>query len=514
MGANTAIFSVVNSVLIRPLPFDEPERLAQVAEKNDKLHVANFGASVLNYLSWKEQTQTFEELGAIGAGSFNLSGLGEPEQFTGARISPSVMPILGIRPILGRGFDQGEDKPGAAPVALISEGLWKRRFGGDATLVGRTLTLNGLDCTVVGIAPPSLAVLTTGDVWMPLTIDPGREIRLNHVIFVIGRLKRGVTLRQAQVEMDTVASRVGQQFPEVKDWGINLIDFDHTFVSDQLRTALLVLLGAVGCVLLIACANVANLLLSRSAARQREVAVRTALGASRSRLVRQLLVESVVMSGIGGTMGVFGAIWAVRLVSASLPPTLLPIPDIPIDLNVLAYALAVTLATGLLFGIVPAWHASKSDLNSVLKQAARSSTGGARPFVRNGLAAAELALATVLLVGAGLLVQSLVKLQRVRLGFEPAGLLTFQVTLPATKYPGERAMTFHRQLVEALRTVPGVDEAAVSSGIPFGVGNYTTTPMSGDGASVLPVGTAVPIDWRAVSPGFFRTDANSPDPGA
>jgi putative ABC transport system permease protein len=504
VGANTAIFSVVNAVLVRPLPFADPGRLMWVAEKNDKLSLPTFGASVLNYLSWKEQTQTLETLGAFGQGNFNLSGNGDPEQFAGARISPSVMPLLGIRPLLGRGFSDGDDKPGAAPIVLIGEGLWKRRFGADPTLVGRQLTVNGLDCTVVGIAPASLAVMTGGEMWTPLIIDPGREIRLNHVILAIGRLRRGVTMRQAQAEMDTVAARVGQQYPEVKDWGIRLVDFDHWFVTEQLRTALLILLGAVGCVLLIACANVANLLLARAAARQREIAVRTAMGASRSRLLRQLLVESLALSSAGGALGLAGGFAAVRAINAQLPPSLLPVPEISIDVTVLLFALTITVLTGLLFGTVPAWHASKSDLNTVLKQASRSAAGGARPLLRNGLAAGELALATVLLIAAGLLAQSLVKLQHVPIGFDPAGLLTFQVSLPLTKYPADKAPLFHSQLLASLRTIPGVEDAAVSSGIPFGVGNLTTTPMSPNGRSALPPGTAIPIDWRIVSPGFFR----------
>jgi putative ABC transport system permease protein len=503
IGANTAIFSFVYAVMLRPLPFTDPQRLMQLNEKNDKLNLPNFSASVLNYLSWAEQTQTFERLGAVGFASFNMSGQGDPEQFTGNRISPSLMPMVGVRPVAGRAFQEGEDKPGSAPVAMISEGLWKRRFGGEASFVGRNLTLNGVDHTVVGIAPPALALLTGGDIWAPLTIDPGREMRLNHVISVFGRLKPGVTPQQAQAEMNAIATRVGQQYPDVKDWGINLVTMTDAFVGAQLRTGLWVLLGAVTCVLLIACANIANLLLARAASRQKEIAIRTAMGASRSRLLRQLLVESVVLSLAGGGVGIAGAVWAVRAINGVLPPNLLPIPDISVDAAVLFFAVAMTVATGVLFGLAPAWHAAKSDLNAMLKQAART-TGSVRPRLRSGLAAAELALATVLLVGAGLLVQSLFELQRVRLGFQPAGLLTFQLSLPSAKYPGAKGPAFYRELLESLRAVPGIRAAAVSSGIPFGAGNYTTTPMTTVGKSVLPAGTAVPTDWRIVSPGFFR----------
>jgi len=505
IGANTAIFSVVNAVMLRPLPFAEPARLMQVGEKNDTLHLPNFGASVLNYLSWKEQTQTFERLAAIGFATYTLSGRGDPEQFTGATISPSLLPVLGIKPVLGRSFQEGEDRPGAAPVALVSEGIWKRRFGTDRSLVGQTLTLNGIGYTIVGIAPPALVLLTGGDIWTPLTIDPGRERRLNHVISVVGRMKPGMTERQAQAEMDAIAVRVGKQYPEVKDWGIQLTKLYDTFVSEQLRTGLLVLLSAVGCVLLIACANVANLLLARAATRQKEIAIRTAMGASRARLLRQLTIESLVFSGLGGVAGVIGAFWGVRAINGALPPNLLPVPDVTIDGTVLMFAAALALGTGLVFGLAPAWHASKSDINAVLKTATRASTGASHLRIRGGVAAAELALATVLLIGAGLLIQSFVELQRVRVGFESKGVLTFQISLPPAKYGAAKAPRFFRDLLEAIRTVPAVRSAGVSSGIPFGQGNYTTTPVTTTGKSVLPPGTAIPINWRLVSPDFFRT---------
>jgi putative ABC transport system permease protein len=505
IGANTAVFSVVNAVMLRPLPFGEPARLVQVAEKNEKLNLPSFGASVLNYLSWKEQSQSFEQLGAIGAGIFNLTGRGEPEQFPGAAISPSLLPLLGIQPVAGRTFREGEDKPSAAPVVLIGEGLWKRRFGGNSSIVGKSVTLNGIDYTVAGIAPASLAVLTAGDLWVPLTIDPGREIRLNHVITVVGRLRRGVTIEQAQAEMDLVSRRVGRQFPEVKDWGIRLISFYHWFVSDQLRTALLVLLAAVGLVLLIACANVANLLLSRAVSRQKEIAVRIAMGAGRGRLLRQLLTESLLLSVLGGGAGLLAARWAVGFMNGNLPQGVLPIPEVPVDSTVLWFALAVTLATGLLFGAAPAWHATRSDLNAVLKQAGRSSSGGARPLVRNALVAGELALATVLLIGAGLLTQSLMRLQQVHLGFQPQALLTFQISPPPALYPGARAWNLYRELLDSLAALPGVRGAAVSSGLPFGGGAYTTSPTRTSGKSALPAGAAIPVDWRSVSPDYFRT---------
>jgi putative ABC transport system permease protein len=504
IGANTAIYSVVNAVLIRPLPFAEPARLMQVAERNDKLGIATFGVSVLNYLSWKELNRSFEDLGAIGFASFALTGKGDPEQFQGATISPSLMPVLGIQPVQGRSFRPGEDRPGAERVAMLSETLWRRRFAGDPSVIGSHLSLSGVDYTIVGVAPRALPFLTGGDIWVPLTIDPGREIRLNHVITVVGRLRPGITQQQAQTEMDSVSARVGAQYPEVKDWGIRLIDFQNSIVPGNLRTALLVLLGSVGFVLLIACANIANLLLSRAASRRKEIAVRTALGASRGRMLGQLLTESLLLSGAGGAAGLLAAIWSVQFMNHSLPPGVLPIAEVTIDGSVLLFALAVTLATGLLFGFAPAWHAAKADLNTVLKQGSRSAIGGQRLIVRNSLVAGELALATVLLIGAGLLMQTLLRLQQVQLGFRPDHLLTFQLAPPASKYSGAaRQWGFYRQMLESVSAIPGVRGSAISSGVPLGGGNYTRTPMLAVGRSILPEGTAVPIDWRTVSPGYF-----------
>ncbi len=503
IGANTAIFSVVNAVMLRPLPYDHPDRLVWIAEKNDTLNLPTFGASVLNYLSWKEQSRTFESMGAFGFATFNLTDSGDPEQLTGGTVTPSLLPLLGIKPVLGRSFADDEDRPGSARVAMIGEGLWKRRFGGDPAIVGRHLTLNGIDTAVVGIAPASLALLSNGDLWMPMTIDPGREIRLNHVILAVARLRPGATLGQAQAEMNVVASQVGQQYPEMKEWGIQLVDFYHFFVNPQLQTALVVLLCAVGCVLLIAAANVANLLLARAASRQKEIAVRTAIGASRARLLRQLLVESLVLSSLGGAAGLLAALWGIDAINAVMPANLLPVPTVGIDVTVLLFALGLTVATGLLFGIAPAWHAAKTDLNEVLKQATRASSG-ARPRLRNGLAAAELALATILLIGAGLLAQSLLRLQHVSLGFQSDRLLTFQISLPRTKYPLDKSIAFYRALLESLRATPGVRAAGASSGIPFGNGAYTQTPIATIGPSPLPPETAIPTAWRVVTPGFFQ----------
>lgn len=509
IAANTAIFSVVNAVLLRPLPFGKPDRLVQVAEKNDRLHLSTFASSVLNFLSWREQTQTVQEMAAVGYGTFTLStGSGEPEQLSGNRFSPALFHVLGLTPIAGRSFSADEEKPGAPAVAMLGEALWKRRFAGDPTVVGRTVSVNGAPTMIVGIAPASLYLFSSGELYTPLVIDPSKELRLNHLIFTAGRLKDGVSIEKAQSEMNTIASRLAAQYPEMRDWGVHLLSFFDSFVSADIQTGLLVLMAAVGCVLLIACANIANMLLSRAAARQKEMAVRTAIGAGRGRLLRQMLVESVILSIVGGTAGVALAFWSVRLINGALPPNALPVPEVHVDGAALLFAFVLTVVTGVLFGIAPAWRISNADLNDVLKQAGRGSTGSMRSFFRSGLAAAELAFATILLIGAGLLIQSFVQLQRVRTGFDSRGLITFQLAPPVARYPiNDKAPLFYRSLLESLQALPGVRGAGVSSGIPFGNGNYTRTPMFAKDATALPPDSSVPIDWRIVSPGFFKTMA-------
>ena len=506
IAANATIFTVVNAVLIRSLPYSQPDRIVQVAEKNDKLNLPVFAASVLNFLSWREQQQAFEQIAGVGYATFTLTGNGEPEQLSGNRISPVLDQVLGTRPLLGRSFDADEEKPGAAAVVMIGEGLWKRRFAADRNLVGRTILLDGVPTTVVGIEPASMKLITGGDLYEPLTIDPSKELRLNHVITVFGRLKPGVSPSRAQAEMDTISLHIGQQYPEVKYWGIHLVSLFDTFVTPELKTGLIVLLVAVVFVLLIACANIANLLLSRAATRQKEMAVRTALGATRIRLIRQLLVESVVLSGVGGGAGLLAGWAAVRALTRSLPVGTLPIPDVGIDATVLWFCFALTVATGVLFGLAPALRIASVKTNETLKEAGRGSTGGIRGWLRDGLAAAEVALAAILLIGASLLIQSLANLQHVRLGFDPRALITFQLAPPVAQYPlADKGPQFYHRLIEELQSIPGVRGVAVSSGIPFGAGNYARHPMITSEASVLPPGTAVPIDWRSVSNGYFDT---------
>lgn len=505
IAANTSIFSFVNAELIRPMPFHDPARIMQIAEKNDRLNLPSFGSSVLNFVSWREQQHSFREIAGVGFNTYTITGSGDPEQLYGNLISPALMRVLGLSPVRGRAFTDDEEKPGSTPVAMISEGLWKRRFGGNPKILGQSVNLNGQATTIVGIAPTSLSLISAAEVYTPLTIDPAKELRLNHVLLVFGRLKPGVSKQQAQAEMDSISLHLDQTYPEMHDWGIHLFTMQQTFVSTDLKTGLLVLLCAVVFVLLIACANIANLLLSRAAVREQEMAVRTATGASRVRLVRQLLVESIAIALLGGTLGVAAAFWAVGTINRALPPNTLTVPQVHVDTTVLWFGLMTTLATGFLFGLAPALRMTRLEVNDILKHTARTSAGGSGARLRNGLAAAEFALATVLLIGAGLLIKTLANLEHARLGFESRGLITFQLALPTEKYPLESGMPqFYRSLLDSILASPGVRTAGVSSGIPFGAGSYTTSPVIAQ-QSVLPPDTPAAIDWRMVSGSYFKT---------
>ncbi len=505
IAANTSIFSFVNAELLEPMPFKQPNRILEIEEKNDRLNLPGFAASVLNFVSWREQQHSFQQIAAAGFNTYTLNGWGDAEQLYGNLISPALMPTLGLTPLAGRNFSDDEERPGATPVAMISEGLWKRRFGGNRSILGQSVSLNGQATTIIGIAPAPLSLISGAEVYTPLTIDPAKELRLNHTLYVFGRLKPGVSRQQAQADMDSISTQIDQTYPEMRDWKIALFTLQETFVASDLKTGLLVLLCAVGFVLLIACANIANLLLSRATARQQEMAVRTASGASRGRLLRQLLIESVLLALFGGGVGVAIAYWAVGAISRALPQNTLAIPDVHVDAPVLCFALLATVLTGFLFGLAPAWRMTRLDLNDVLKQTGRGTSGGTSARLRNSLAASELALATVLLIGAGLLIKTLANLESVRLGFDSHGLITFQLALPTAKYPlGSGMPQFYRSLLDSIRDLPGVRDAAVSSGIPFGAGSYTTSPIIAQ-QSVLPPGTPAAIDWRIVSGNYFKT---------
>jgi putative ABC transport system permease protein len=503
-GVNTAIFSVVNAVILRPLPFPQPERLVRIWEMNQKLNIQFFSTSVLNYLSFKEQAKSFEAIGSYGGANVNITGAGEPERLAGGTLTSSMFDVVKIRPIAGRGFRPEEETPGRGRVAILSERLWKRRFQGDAHVVGRSIELNGTAFEVVGILPDSFRLPSAAEIWIPMIIDPAHENRGNHVISTVARLRPGATFAQAVSDLKTIAAGLGRTFPESNEgWNVRVATFYDWIVPSEIRTALTILLGAVGLVLLIACANVANLMLARAAGRSREIAMRITLGAGRTRLVRQLLTENLALGIIGGLSGTLLAFWAVAGLKRILPPSVPRVSEIGVDGMVLSFALFISIFSGVLFGLVPIWHATRRDLAELLKEGGRTSTSS-RPVLRNTLVILEVALGTVLVIGASLMVRSFINLHHVQLGFTPDRLLTAQISLPRRKYPPPAAAAFYQDLLDRLKSVAGVNGAAISSGIPFGAGDYTGMQASAANDGRRSSAEATQADWRMVSADYFK----------
>jgi putative ABC transport system permease protein len=511
IGANTAVFSVVNSVLLRPLPLKDPDRIVVPVSANAERGYDAVSVPYADYVDWKNDGQLFESLALYTNSPFELTGEGEPERVAGVEASGEYFAVLGVPPVAGRALLPGDDAVGGAEVAVIGEGLWRRRYGADPGVVGRAIRLNGNAHTVVGVMP---ALPDHADVWVPLVIDPaewGEDLtrRDNFIWEAIARLKEGVTREQADARLAAIASRIEQDYyAERKGWTSRTVPVLEYFVGSQVRNALLVLLGAVGLVLLIACVNIANLWLTRMAAREREMAIRAALGAGRARLLRQLLAESLILGVAGGTAGLLLALWGVAALTAFAPADVPRLQEVGVDGNVLVFALAITLLTSLLFGLLPALQAAGTSLNEVLKEGGRSLTGGQRGRrVRNALVVAEVALSLVLLVGAGLMVRSFVQLQRVDPGFDTEGLLTMQVTLPARRY-AERPQVADalEGIADALESLPGVKVASAGSALPLGGGGfYLGRVFLAEGMPEPPAGPDFTANWNVVTPDFFAT---------
>lgn len=511
IGANTAIFSVVNGVLLRPLPYREPERLVALwetkttagQEPNNRNEVA-----LGNFLDWRAQQSVCEEIGALTYTSLNLTGLAEPERIQGAVVTTNLFQVLGVQPITGRSFLPEEENPASARAVIISHGLWQSRFGADATLVGKTLTLNGNQHTVVGIMPPAFELqFPTSreiDMWVPMRIDASNANRQSHYLYVLGRLKPEIGVEQAKEGMTVLASQLEQQYPQTNaDRGANVISLHRQLVGD-VRSYIEVLFAAVGFVLLIACANVANLLLARVAARHKEIAIRTALGASRLRLVRQLLTESLLLSVLGGLLGLLLAFWGIDFLVALTPSDVPRLSEVGVHGPVFAWTFAVAIITGVLFGLAPALGASKSNLNESLKESGRSTASPGRARLRNLLVVSEMALALVLLIGAGLMIRSFMRLQQVNPGFEPRRLLTMNVLLPAQKYREKQQInTFFDQLFERIRAVPGVEGVGGIDPLPLSDSNATTGFVV-EGGPVLAVADRPEVGERTVTPAYFE----------
>jgi predicted permease len=469
IGANCAVFSVVNAVLLRPLPYPDSERLLNIGQSFGTDNQSG-PVSAPNYLDFRNQTTVFENTALFSDTSRNLTGVGEPERLAGQRISASYFPTLRIAPLRGRTFTPEEDQPGKNRVVLLSYGFWLRRFGADEDVVGKTLTLDGANYVIVGVMPATIYGNT--DIWIPMALSP-QELSLrqwNH-LSMLARLKPGISILQAQTELNAIADRIKQENPLVYGggtWGVAVKSLYEDSVHD-IRRALTVLLIAVGFVLLIACANIANLLLARSATRRQEIALRSALGASRWRLVRQLFTESVLLALIGGGLGLLLSLAGVKVLVALNQHSIPRWQEIGVDSRALAFAVGISLLTSLLFGLAPALHASNLTLNASLVTGARSSVSGFHRFsLRNLLIVSELALALILLVGAGLLVKSFSRLLEVKLGFDPQNLLTMQVSLPTSKYKtAEQRRAFYESALKQIKAAPGVVAAGAVSNLPL-----------------------------------------------
>jgi len=508
IGANTAIFSVVNTVLLRPLPYKDPEQLVMVWEDASRHGYPRDTPAAANFVDWRDQNSVFSGMAAVEDGNFNLTGTGDPERLKGRRVSANLFPLLGVDPQLGRVFTAAEDQPGAQGVVVLSHRLWQRRFGGDPAIIGKTLTLNDEIHTVVGVMPARFKFPENDDeLWVPIALTAQEAANRNrHYLEVVARLKPGVTLAQAQSEMTTIGARLQQQYPESNtDLGVAVTSLQEHLVGD-IKPALLILLGAVGLVLLIACANVANLLLARAAIRQKEIALRVALGARRWRLLRQFLTESVLLATLGGILGLAIAYAGLLLLGSFIPENISQAREISLDLKVLGFTLLVSLLTGFIFGLAPAIQALRMNQSETLKEGGRDSvTGRSGKRLRGLLVTAEVAVSLVLLIAAGLLINSFLRLRNIDPGFKVDHLLTMKIELPQPKYEAfERRSAFYTDLVQRVQSLPGVQSAAVTTNLPlYRQGNSTSARL--EGKPDPPPGQELIVVTRFISPAYFET---------
>jgi putative ABC transport system permease protein len=515
IGANTAIFSVVNAVLLKPLPYKDADNIVMVWENNkrrspDQRNVVN----PANFMDWKEQNNVFSEMAAFIDVSAILTSDGEPEELPAQLASPNLFRLLGVEAIRGRAINADDGKPDAPRVAVLSYGLWQRRFGGDPKIIGRKLDLNRSEATVVGVMPAGFQWHIrqnslsgrVADIWTPYVITNEMRQRRGRFLSTVARLKPGVTFDQAKAEMSGLGARLEQQYHFNTNWGINLVPL-RTQLVGEIRLALWILLGAVAFVLLIACANVANLLLARASARQKEIAVRAALGAGRGTIVRQLLTESMLLSLFGGLAGLVLAWWGTEALIRLSPPELADLQAVKISGPVLLFTFGVAMLTGIIFGLVPAFEAARVDLNETLKEGGKHPGAAMRSHrLRNIFVVAEVALALVLLVGAGLLILSFAHLQSVDPGFNASNLLTMRVSLPGRKYDNnQKRLTFFRQATERLQTLPGVEAVSMVSFLPFGGPLYAGTGVEIEGRPKPLPGQGLGTGVLVADPNYFRT---------
>jgi putative ABC transport system permease protein len=502
IGINTAMFSILNQVLLRPLPFPAPEQLVQIWETNSARGALQGPVSPYNLVDWRSQSHTLDQIAAYDYTSFALTGRPVPERMGGVRVTANFFDAIKVSPFMGRAFLPQEDEPGKAGVVIVSYGTWKRRFASDPEIIGKAITLNGDPFTVIGVLPQGFSFPDT-EIWTTPAFNLKNQSRSSHFLFAFGRMKPGITLQQAQTEITAIAQRLGQEYPQTnRTLGVRLVSL-HEQIVGNVKPALLVLWGAVVLVLLIACANVAGLLLARTVSRQKEIAIRAALGGSRSRLMRQFLTESVLLALIGGGLGLLVTQWAghfvVLLSSAHAVPRF---RDIRIDGLMLAFTAGASVITGIVFGIVPAFSAVRSELNLSARESGWHSRKSRRFRLRRLLVSSELALALVLLVGAGLLTKTLWRLQHVDPGFNPAGVLTMRLAVPDGKYDPNQKILLYSKVIEHLSALPGIESVGITNDLPF-AGSRTDSSFEIENHPVH--SEDLHADYRTVSSGFFET---------
>lgn len=508
IGANSVIFSGVNAILLRPLPYQHPDQLVMIWEKQPRLNIQEGKVSYPDFLDWKRQSQLTQNMAMFSSWGFTLTGVAEPEHLKGAVVSADFFPVLKVKPELGRTFLSEEDQPGAGPSVVLSHKLWQQRFAANRNVIGQPVTLNDKGYTVIGVMPADFEFVPLKDVgiWAPIGAVAGNDVienrgyRVNNQ--VIARLKNGVTPQQAQAEIVSVARRLEEQYPDTNAGVSASVIGLHEQIVGNVRTVLLIIFAAVTSVLLIACVNIANLLLARSAVRNTEMAVRVALGASRGRIIRQLLTESVLLALIGGTIGLLIAFLGTKLWIVISPESIPRVGETSLDLRVLAFTFGLSTLTGILFGLAPALQASKPNLNETLKSSTRGSTAN-RNRLRSLLVVSEVALALTLLVVAGLLIRSFLRLQQVEPGFNSKNVLTMQIALPQPRYPGEeQQVSFFQQLLQRIEALPSVESA----------GTVNSLPLSGQGAGIsfqiagappAAPGEQLNTQYRIASPNYF-----------
>jgi len=515
IGANTTIFSAIDAVLLNPLPYKDPERLMVVWETNKQLGPEMWDrneAAIGNFLDWRSRNQIFDQLGALFDTDMNLTGVGEPQRIQSCVVTTNFFQVLGVQPMLGRSFPPEAETPGSPFTVIISHDLWQRQFGSDPNVINKNLTLNAHQVEVIGVMPPGFElqfpITRHVDMWVPMVIDvadPDYHDRGNNFLYTVGRLKPGVSPEQAQTEMNLIASQLQQQYPETNtEKGVRVVPL-HKQLVGNVESYLYMLFAAVGFLLLIACANVAGLLLARVTARHREVAIRIAVGASRWRLIRQLLTESVILSALSGLLGLLLAYGGVKLLVALTPSEVPRLHEIGLHVPVFLWTLAISVVTGVLFGLAPAVQASKPDLNTALKESSGRNPGSFQGSgLRNLLVVSEVAVALLLLVGAGLMTKSFLRLQQVDPGFNATNVVSMNIALPTSKYRQEQVMTFYDQLFERVKHLPGVKSVAGINPLPLSNTNISSRFIV-EGAPLVALADRPFAGVRVITPDYFQT---------